>query len=86
VDKKDVSPEERLKLLQRLDRFRPWVSTSQRRLCLGCGKIVSGSEIGIHRSRLGLLRLRCPTEGCTAGPMDWVDPDGRSVRLPQSLE
>ena len=77
VNKTDVSPEEKLKLLQRLDRFRPWVSTSQRRLCLGCGKIVSGSEIQITRSMLGLLRLRCPTEDCTAGPMDWVEPDGR---------
>jgi len=78
VDKNDVSPEERLKLLQRLDRFRPWKSTRQRRLCLGCGKIISGSEIRISRSSAGLLRLHCPTEDCKAGPMDWVEPAGRA--------
>jgi len=77
VDKNDVAPEERLKLLQRLDRFREWHSTRQRRLCLGCGKIIGGSEIKISRSKAGLLRLRCPTEDCKAGPMDWVDPDAR---------
>ena len=77
MDKNDVSPDERLKLLQRLDRFRPWHSTRQRRLCLGCGKIISGSEIKISRSKAGLLRLRCPTEDCKAGPMDWVEPDAR---------
>ena len=77
MDKDDVSPEERLKLLQRLDQFRPWHSTRQRRLCLGCGKIISGSEIKISRSAAGLLRLRCPTEDCKAGPMDWVEPDAR---------
>jgi len=75
VDKKDVSPEEKLKLLQRLDRFRAWHTTHQRRLCLGCGKIISGSEIKVIRSMLGLLRLRCPTEDCTAGPMEWIEPD-----------
>ncbi len=74
MDKDDVSPEERLKLLQRLDRFHPWLSTQQRRLCLGCGKIISGSEIKISRSQPGLLRLRCPTEDCKAGPIDWVEP------------
>jgi hypothetical protein len=75
VDKNDISPEEKLKLLQRLDRFRAWHTTNQRRLCLGCGKIISGSEIKITRSMLGLLRLRCPTEDCTAGPMEWIEPD-----------
>jgi hypothetical protein len=75
VDKNDISPEEKLKLLQRLDRFRTWHTTNQRRLCLGCGKIISGSEINITRSMLGLLRLRCPTEDCTAGPMEWIEPD-----------
>jgi hypothetical protein len=74
-----VAPEERLKLLQRLDRFRVWRATTQRRLCLGCGHLISGAEIRFGRSMggLGLLRLRCPTAKCKAGPMDWVEPDGR---------
>lgn len=79
MNNNDVPPEEKLKLLQRLDRFRAWNSTNQRRLCLGCGKIISGSQIGLTRALwgLGLLQLRCPTENCKSGPMDWVDPDGR---------
>lgn len=80
MDKTEVGPDEKLKLLQRLDRYRPWHSTHQRRLCLGCGKIISGIEIHLSRSALGLMGLHCPTVDCTAGPMDWVDPDGRSDR------
>jgi hypothetical protein len=80
MDTVSVDPDERLKLLQRLDGFRPWGSIHERRLCLGCGKIISGTEIKLSRGMngLGLLCLRCPTENCTAGPMEWVDPDGRN--------
>jgi len=77
MDTSALGPEGKLKLLQRLDRIRAWHSTHQRRLCLGCGKIISGSEIKVTRSMLGLLHLECPTEDCTAGPLDWVEPDGR---------
>jgi hypothetical protein len=71
-----IDPEQKLKLLQRLDGFRPWVSTHQRRLCLGCGKIISGAQIKVSRGLegSGLLDLHCPTEDCAAGPMDWIDP------------
>ena len=76
VDTKKLDPEEKLRLLQRLDGFRTWRSTHDRRLCLGCGKLISGTEIGLSRSLdgLGLLRLCCPTPDCTAGPMEWLDP------------
>jgi hypothetical protein len=74
-----LAPEKKLKLLQRLDHFRAWRALNQKRLCLGCGKIISGAEIKVSRALrgLGLLRLRCPSEGCTAGPMEWVEPDSR---------
>jgi len=77
VDQNGLAPEEKLKLLQHLDQFRPWHSTHDRRLCLGCGKIISGTDIKLDRSLwgAGLLRLRCPTENCAAGPMEWVEPD-----------
>jgi hypothetical protein len=73
------SPDEKLKLLRRLDRFRPWHTTADRRLCLGCGRLISGWQIGVGRSLhgLGVLCLRCPTEDCRSGPVDWVEPDGR---------
>jgi hypothetical protein len=80
VDTSALPPEKKLKLLQRLDSFREWRSSNEKRLCLGCGKIISGTEIKISRALrgLGLLRLRCPSENCTAGPMEWVEPGGRS--------
>jgi hypothetical protein len=77
--KNSLGPEEKLKLLQRLDRFRVWRQITDRRLCLGCGKLISGAQIKASRGMwgLGLLRLRCPTEECRGGPLDWVEPDGR---------
>jgi hypothetical protein len=74
-----LAPEKKLKLLQQLDSFRAWRSLDQKRLCLGCGKIISGTQIKVSCALrgLGLLRLRCPSEDCTAGPMEWVEPDGR---------
>lgn len=79
MDDTGVGPEAKLKLLQQLDRRGRWRSTHERRLCLGCGKIISGSEIKLTRGLwgLGLLRLGCPTEDCTGGPMDWVEPTRR---------
>jgi len=75
-DDNNLPPEKKLKLLQRLDGFRAWHSIRERRLCLGCGKIISGAEIRLSRGLggLGLLGLRCPTEDCSAGPMEWVEP------------
>ena len=76
MDDGKIDAEEKLKLLQRLDGFRVWRSTLDRRLCLGCGKLISGADIRLGRSLggLGLLQLTCPTENCTAGPMEWVHP------------
>ncbi|HZE13955.1 MAG TPA: hypothetical protein VE086_09370 [Chthoniobacterales bacterium] len=80
MDQNGLAPEEKLKLLQRLDGFRSWQSTHDRRLCLGCGKLISGTEIklGHGLGGLGLPQLQCPTEDCRAGPMEWVYPDGRA--------
>ena len=77
MDNSSLAPEKKLKLLQRLDAFRAWRSLTQKRLCLGCGKIISGTQIKVTRELrgLGLLGLRCPSEGCKAGPMEWVEPD-----------
>ncbi|HVF73261.1 MAG TPA: hypothetical protein VM940_16785 [Chthoniobacterales bacterium] len=76
MNQQTVDPDEKLKLLQRLDGFRIWRSTRDRRLCLGCGKLISGTQIRLDRTLggLGLLRLSCPTPDCTAGPMDWLHP------------
>ncbi|MFL6528962.1 MAG: hypothetical protein ACJ8KX_00700 [Chthoniobacterales bacterium] len=72
-----VGSEQRLTLLRRLDRRHVWGSPDERRLCLGCGRIIRGWEIRIARSigGIGPLRLRCPSEGCRAGPVEWVLPN-----------
>ena len=72
-----LDAEKRLRLLRRLDRRHPWLTPDERRLCLSCGKLIRGWEIRVVRAigGLGPLRLRCPSEGCVAGPLNWVLPD-----------
>jgi len=71
-----LSATERLGMLRRLDAKHLWHSPDERRLCLGCGQLIRGWEILVRRSMggLGPLRLRCPSEGCIAGPLNWVLP------------
>ena len=68
--------EEKLDILQRLDRFRQWHALDERRYCLVCGEIITGREIQVIRRarRNGRLRIICPTEHCDAMPMEWVRP------------
>ena len=72
----DVAPDVHLTLLRRLDRRHAWASLNDRRLCVGCGKLVRGDEIRIYRSigGIGPLRLRCPSDNCRCGPLEWVLP------------
>ncbi len=71
-----LSDEEKLDILQRLDRFRQWHSLDEKRYCLVCGEIITGREIqviGGIRGK-GLLRIICPTEHWDSMPMEWVRP------------
>jgi len=71
-----LSDEEKLDILQRLDRFRQWHFLDEKRYCLVCGEIITGREIlviGGTRGN-GPLRIICPTEDCNAMPMEWVRP------------
>jgi hypothetical protein len=38
-----------------------------------CEKSFTGRQVEITRSR-GQFKLHCPTEGCNAGPGEWVHP------------
>src|SRR5438552_1305536 len=72
----NLSDEDRLHTLQRLDRFRQWHSLDEKRYCLVCGEIITGREIQVtmdtpdNRS----LCLICPTKHCDAMPIEWVWP------------
>jgi hypothetical protein len=63
-----------LLILRETDQFRQWLSLDDKRVCILCGKKFSGRQVKITRIRTGRYELRCPTEGCTAGPSQWVYP------------
>jgi hypothetical protein len=72
----NLSDEEKLEALRRLDQFRDWHSLDDERYCLVCSKIITGRQIhftGGTRGN-GPLRVNCPTERCHSIPMDWVLP------------
>jgi hypothetical protein len=71
-----LSDEEKLDVLQRLDRFRQWHFLDEKRYCLVCGEIITGREIQVAGGTRGdrPLRIICPTEHCNAMPMEWVRP------------
>ena len=70
----DLSPREKLELIQRLDCFHPWSSLDEERECRRCGAIFTGTQIEIEGGSpgFGLLRLHCPTESCCAVPIEWM--------------
>jgi hypothetical protein len=72
-----LPPAEKLDVLRCLDRYRNWLALDDRRLCLCCGKIITGRQIEIALERGGTgLRASCPTENCASIPMDWALPGG----------
>src|SRR5205085_12551267 len=66
--------DERLRFLRDADQSRTWSSLDDKRVCILCDKRFSGRQVDITRSRTGRYELRCPTDGCTAGPSQWVYP------------
>lgn len=72
----ELSPADKLQVLQRLDQFRKWQSLDEKRYCLICSKVISGRDIYVVGGTRGTgpLRLVCPTRGCHSIPMDWVLP------------
>jgi hypothetical protein len=71
-----LSDDEKLLLLKEVDRWRPWKSLDDERLCLGCGRVITGHEIE-PKSREGAKEAHCPTEGCQSIPLDWILPNPR---------
>ncbi len=71
-----LSDEEKLDVLQRLDRFRQWHFLDEKRYCLVCGKVITGRKIQVIGGTRGNgpLRIICPMEHCYAMPMEWVRP------------
>ena len=70
----NLSEEDKLEILERLDQFRVWHSLDEERYCLVCGKIITGNDIHVVGGEDGPLRISCPTENCNSSPVRWVRP------------
>jgi hypothetical protein len=64
-------PEEKLAILQAADPRRKWYSLDDQRVCVLCGRAITGRQIEIRRDSGGRYSLKCPTPGCAALPNDW---------------
>jgi hypothetical protein len=73
----NLSAEDKLDILRKLDEFHFWHSLDDRRSCKQCGHAISGREIEVVEvaGTRGKMRLRCPTDGCLSTPGDWIYAD-----------
>ncbi|HEY2614322.1 MAG TPA: hypothetical protein VGI42_01325, partial [Chthoniobacterales bacterium] len=53
-------------------------SLDDQRLCVLCGKIITGRQIDIRRDQRGRFLLHCPTEGCLSTAQEWFYPGSAS--------
>lgn len=72
--RKSLSAEDKLDALREGDPAHPWESLDDRRVCVLCEKSFSGRQIEASKTASGRVRLRCPSEGCTGTPREWVRP------------
>jgi len=84
----ELSDDEKLEVLGRLDQFRQWHSLDEKRYCLVCGNLISGRQIQVADGTRGNrpLRLSCPTERCNSIPMDWVLPTNEILAKMERLK
>lgn len=68
---KRVPLAQKLVVLQEVDTWRKWYSLDDRRVCVGCDRMITGRQIDIWEDKAGTFHLHCPTPGCTATPHEW---------------
>jgi hypothetical protein len=81
----NLSAEERLQALRRLDIFHPWESVDEKRLCRRCRTIITGQQVKIWGDRPGgePAQLECPSKGCLSVPLEWIMLDFPAERKPE---
>ncbi len=72
--KKNLPSDEKLAALRKSDPTRGWQSLDDRRVCILCDRTFSGRQVEGSISPMGRVRLKCPTDGCTGTPREWVRP------------
>jgi hypothetical protein len=70
--RKHLASEDRLAALRKADAAHHWQSLDDRRSCILCEKTFSGRMIDISVGATGRVKLRCPSDGCTGTPREWV--------------
>lgn len=68
---KHVAFDEKLTGLRENDTHRRWQSLDDQRICILCGKLITGRMIDIWQDNHGTYRLHCPTPDCASKPRDW---------------
>ena len=66
-----VLTDEKLAILQAADPRRKWYSLDDQRVCVLCGRTITGRQVEIRREPGGGHSVHCPTTGCPALPSDW---------------
>lgn len=72
--RKSLASEDKLAALRKGDASHNWQSLDDRRSCILCEKTFSGRMVDILIGATGRVRLRCPSDGCTGTPREWVHP------------
>ncbi len=61
----------KLAAVQATDTYRKWYSLDDKRVCILCGRVLTGRMIDVWESGRGVFHLHCPTAGCASTPRDW---------------
>ena len=69
-----LAADDKLAALRKGDPVHKWASLDDRRTCILCDKTFSGRQVDVTVTAGGRARLRCPSEGCTSTPREWVHP------------
>ena len=70
--RKTLRSDEKLTALRKGDPSHDWQSLDDRLSCIVCDRNFSGRQVDVSVGRTGHVRLRCPSEGCKASPLQWI--------------
>ncbi|PYK71791.1 MAG: hypothetical protein DME44_06590 [Verrucomicrobia bacterium] len=68
---RDLTAEERLKILRAGDKLRTWSSLDDERCCVLCERTLSGWQVEILRDQRSPYLLKCPMSGCGSFALHW---------------